>query len=97
MRAVRFHPSAREELIAAAGWYRERSQTAGAQFMSEIQHAVDRIAESPERYPSTPLPGVRRLVLLTFPFDLIFRLLDDHIEVIAIAHHSRRPSYWRTR
>jgi len=62
----------------------------------EVQHAVQRIGQSPERYAVTRMSR-RRFVLLNFPFDLVYRILEDRIEIIAVAHHSRRPGYWQRR
>ena len=97
MPSVEFHPTASVELDAATVWYLERSATAAAEFVREIEHAIERIAESPLRYPLTRL-GRRRFVLLNFPYDLIYRLRESAVvEIIAIAHHSRRPAYWKAR
>ena len=95
-RTVRFHPAARSELFAARDRYFDRSSTAAGKFVQEIEHAVARIQEAPERYPETRAHR-RRFVLLNFPFALVYRLTADEIEIIAVAHHSRRPGYWRTR
>ena len=32
-----------------------------------------------------------------FPCAIIYSLLDDEILVLAVAHHRRRPFYWRDR
>lgn len=96
MASLRFHPAAREELVAATDWYVERSGTAAAGFVREIERAISRIVEGPERYPLTRL-GRRRFVLLRYPYDIVYRLVRDEIEIVAIAHHARRPAYWRGR
>ncbi len=57
MTSVRFHPAADEELLEATEWYIERSPKAAAGFIREIEHALSRIAEAPERYPLTRLAG----------------------------------------
>lgn len=95
-RSVSFHPEARAELLSATDWYLERSHTAAAEFSAEIDHALERIQEAPERYPETRHRR-RRFVLLKFPFDLIYRIVSQDVEIIPVAHHSRRPGYWRTR
>ncbi|HUF07772.1 MAG TPA: type II toxin-antitoxin system RelE/ParE family toxin [Rhodothermales bacterium] len=95
-RSVSFHPEARADLLSATDWYLERSHTAASEFSAEIDHALVRIQEAPERYPETRYRR-RRFVLLKFPFDLIYRIVGEHVEIIAVAHHSRRPGYWRAR
>lgn len=96
MKRVRLHPLADEELLSATDWYLARSQTAALGFVREIEHAMERIADAPERYPSTRF-GRRRFVLLNYPFDVVYRIQPNEIEIIAIAHHARRPGYWRNR
>jgi len=77
-------------------WYVERSATAAASFVRAIEHALSRIAEGPERYPLTRL-GRRRFVLVNYPYDVVYRVGQTEVEIIAIAHHARRPAYWRSR
>ena len=49
MTSVEFHPAAGAELDAATDWYLSRSITAASAFIREIEHAIERIAESPFR------------------------------------------------
>lgn len=96
MAIVSFHPLANDELTAATEWYLARSYSAALRFAHEIQHAVERIAESPERYPLTRY-GRRRFVLISFPYDVVYRITASEIEIVAVAHHARRPGYWKAR
>jgi len=93
---VSFHPAARRELLKHSKWYVDRSLSAAAGFEREIDHAITRIIEAPERYPLTRR-GRRRFVLLEYPFDVIYRIRDRDVQIMAIAHHSRRPEYWLRR
>jgi hypothetical protein len=40
---------------------------------------------------------LRRALLTRFPFSLIFAEESDAILIVAVAHHKRRPDYWRMR
>ncbi len=31
------------------------------------------------------------------PYSIVFRLVDDEIFIVAIAHHVREPGYWAGR
>ena len=95
-RQVRIHPLAAAEADAAATWYIERSTLAAQGFVAELDLVIARVLTAPERWPAYEL-GTRRYVFPRYPFSLIYRLFDDYIEVIAIAHHSRRPGYWKRR
>ena len=35
--------------------------------------------------------------LRRFPFSLIYTVMGDQLRILAVAHHSRRPGYWRNR
>jgi plasmid stabilization system protein ParE len=96
MKRVRNHPSADADLLDATRWYVERSYSAASGFIREVEHAMNRIAETPNRYPRTRL-GCRRFVLMNYPYDIVYRELGDEIEIVAVAHHARKPMYWRRR
>lgn len=40
---------------------------------------------------------VRRVPLRHFPFLLVYREYPDNLEIVALAHTSRKPKYWRSR
>jgi plasmid stabilization system protein ParE len=94
--AVRFHPAAAEEAEAAYRWYAERSSAAAHGFREELRHAVEAVAEAPNRWPRYGA-RTRRYIFPRFPFSLIYRLRGNDVEVLAVAHGKRRPGYWRSR
>lgn len=96
LRRIGFHPEALAEAVAAAAWYRERSPAAGSAFQAEVDHAIDRILEAPKRY-SAYVDDTRRVLLRRFPYSVIYRIGDQGIEIVAVAHGRRRPDYWRHR
>lgn len=65
-------------------------------FLDEVEQAKRSIAERPRAWTEIE-PGVRQKVLHRFPFALIYEIDADEIRVLAVAHHSRRPGYWRDR
>ncbi|MDP6443620.1 MAG: type II toxin-antitoxin system RelE/ParE family toxin [Pirellulaceae bacterium] len=93
---IDLHPAAVDEARAAREWYAERSAAAGTAFMTELDNAIDRIRESPDRWPAD-LHETRRYLLKRFPYLVIYRLIEDRIQVIAVAHGKRKPGYWRHR
>jgi plasmid stabilization system protein ParE len=93
---LRFHPSAREELAAAARFYRNESPRLGRVFVAEVRASVKLITA----FPDSGSPGpddVRHVYLDRFPFTLVYRTDGSDVEVIAAAHQRRRPAYWRER
>ena len=95
-RQVDVHPAAVVEARAAAEWYRERSASAANAFLAEIDHAIERISQSPEMWPSY-VGGTKRFLLHRFPFSVIYREVFGSIQVVAVAHAKRRPGYWKSR
>jgi plasmid stabilization system protein ParE len=95
-RSVELHPEAVAEARAARLWYAERSVAAAEGFMTELDHAVASVAETPERWGTGP-HGTRRYHLRRYPYRLVYRLVTDAVQVIAVAHDRRRPGYWRAR
>ncbi len=95
-RQVQVHPKAVAEAREAAAWYRERSASAADAFLSELDRAVERIAEAPEM-PPRYVGGTRRFLLRHFPYSLVYREKAGTIEVVAIAHARRKPEYWKGR
>ena len=94
--AVRFHPEAVREAIAAYDWYAARSLTAARGFRDELGHAVDTVGDDPERWPRYG-DLARRYLFPRFPFSLIYRVRGKEVEVLAVAHGKRKPGYWRSR
>lgn len=93
---LEIHPAARAEIIAAEAWYAARSAAVAEDFLAELAAALDEIAEAPLAWPQYAADA-RRFVLRRFPFVMIFRTEPGVALVVAVAHTSRRPDYWRGR
>lgn len=100
MTLVRFHPAAGEEAEEASTWYFSERPALGLDFERELNAAIKLLREKP--IPSTihPVAGrleAKRIFLERFPYDLVFVERNDTIVVLAVAHQSRRPGYWKRR
>src|SRR5258708_3431342 len=93
---LRFFDEAAEEIEETAAWYGKRSGIARAEFLLEIDRALDAVLEAPLRWPSN-VDGTKRYVCRTFPYTLIYFVEDDIVFVVAVAHQKRKPRYWRDR
>jgi plasmid stabilization system protein ParE len=85
-----------EEAEAAARWYAGRSAAAAAGFLNEIDAAESAIARLPEAWPRFD-HGTRRYLLRRYPLSIIYRVESRRILIVAVAHGSRRPGYWKSR
>ncbi len=101
MRRIRIHHEAAEEAIEGAAWYERKRAGLGVEFSEALDAALDLLEDA--IVPLTQLPGeagargAKRLIFKRFPYDMIVCELADEIVVVAVAHHSRRPGYWRDR
>jgi len=77
-------------------WYRNRSESAEAGFLRELDHAIQQLIDAPAQWPRH-LAGTRRYVFPTYPYSLVYFLENHVIRVVAVAHDKRRPGYWRKR
>lgn len=91
------HPEAESDLRDAAGYYRERAGTALAQaFLAGFEHSIHLLLQHPT-LGALWLHGYRRLLMKHFLYGVIYVAVADEIRVLAVAHQSRRPGYWRKR
>jgi toxin ParE1/3/4 len=94
---VSFHPEARAEYLDALQWYIERSYQVGRSFQQEFGHCVALIESGPHQWPMFEDP-VRFVRLRRFPYVLYYeQVATEQVQVLAVAHASRRPGYWRHR
>ena len=98
---LRAEPEALEELQAAARWYEQRRDGLGFELLASVREATGRIRESPSsgspvRHVAPEL-GIRQLLLGRFPYAVVFIELAEELRILAFAHTSREPGYWRSR
>jgi len=94
---VGFHPEAREEYLSAIAWYVTHSEPIATAFQREVQGAIDQIQADPTRSPKFE-GEVRWVRLKRFPYVVYFEPLTTQVvQVLAVAHGSRAPGYWRSR
>ncbi len=96
MRSVLFHPEAEEEFIAAARFYEEHAEGLGRQFITEVQHTIERIVAHPESGARFSR-DLRRMLVERFPYAVLYRAEAEQILLVAVMHLHRRPGYWRRR
>jgi plasmid stabilization system protein ParE len=93
---LNFHEEAEQEFLAAAEWYLERSELAALNFVQQVTLALQLIADFPMRWPKY-FNSSRKFTLRRFPFLVVYRELPEKIQILAVAHGSRRPGYWKSR
>ena len=101
MPRLRVLRQAAEDAEAAAAWYEQERPGLGAEFFEAIEAGLDVIEDG--FLPLSPMPGIsgsqgaKRLILRRFPYDIVVVDRGNERLVVAFAHHSRKPGYWRDR
>lgn len=94
--SIVLRPAAQEEFDEAVDWYEQQSAGLGAEFISSVAEALDRISLTPEAYP-TVFPKMRRIVVRKFPYLIYYYVEPEQIVIIAIFHSKREPKIWQSR
>jgi toxin ParE1/3/4 len=96
VKSIRLSSEATTELVDSVNFYEKRLKGLGAAFVVEFERAVQLIQKHPE---SGRFLGNRFRQVLTnrFPYAIIYLERDQNIFVIAVAHTSRKPGYWKDR
>lgn len=91
-----FHPEAELEFIESAAWYESEVPGLGLGFGEEVEHVIQLLLDNPEL--GALVDGdIRHFVLRRFPFSVIYAVVGQLIYVLAVAHGSRAPGYWKSR
>lgn len=88
--------AAEEEYTQSLLWYAERDMEAARAFDAGFDLTLKEIAADPARFPACD-EHHRFVLIRRFPFRVIFRIVDESILIIAVAHTSRSPDYWTSR
>jgi toxin ParE1/3/4 len=87
---------AEDELSESVDFYERRQPGLGLEFASAARKAVQAIQADPDRCPLQKT-GARRFVMKRFPFVIHYIDLPDTVWIVAFAHSSRKPGYWKRR
>lgn len=91
-----------DDISASACRKRHRGSTArirtaapglGDEFLDQVAHAMNRLADNPE-LPLIYYRGFRRSLLQQFPHKLFYRLESSRVIVFRVLHASRDHSRW---
>ncbi|MFC5863485.1 type II toxin-antitoxin system RelE/ParE family toxin [Acidicapsa dinghuensis] len=96
MPRVTVHPEAENEIDQAFEWYWAQSRDAAADFLDELAIVQARIRRSPRQFPSVS-SSLRKATLHRYPYYLLFREVDEEVQILVVAHAKRRPGYWKKR
>jgi plasmid stabilization system protein ParE len=93
---LEFLPEATAEVECVTGDYEARVPDLGVRFREAVESACVAIVQHPFLWRERP-GGYRRVNLPGFPYYIAFILRQERVLIIAVAHASRHPDYWRSR
>lgn len=93
MKPVFIDSEAELKLADSVAFYEHRRPGLGLDFE---RAAVQTIQAAPEQWPLRK-EGTRRFVMERFPFVIHYADLPETVWILAFAHTSRKPGYWRRR
>ena len=88
-----FEEHARKELRDAISYYEAVDLELGNGFRAAIENTILLIRQFPNAWPQLSAT-TRRCRTKRFPYGLIYRINNNEIQILAVAHFSREPNYW---
>ena len=92
-----FHPEAEAEHLETVAYYETRRSGLGSHYLAAFEQALNAVRTDTHRFRIVQEPDIRRAPLVRFPLSIIYRKTSGRIEILAVAHHKRRPAYWIAR
>ena len=97
MNRVVHHSEAEAEFETAQLWYFSRSRRSAVRFTASVDRVVEQFRVQPDRFPAYDAE-FREAGMTDYPYSVIYRTLPSgDVQVVAVAHASREPGYWRDR
>ncbi len=96
MHEVIYHPDAEYEFLESAKYYEIQCIGLGYKYIFAIDNAIQDIISHPQAWQIIER-DIRRHQTKHFPYGIYYRILPDHIRILAVAHLHRDPDYWKTR
>jgi len=91
----RFLSPALVELCEAADFYESTVPGLGADFLDEVDAAIQRIIRFPEAWGRLGVE-YRRCTLRRFPYSVIYNIsAAQEVLIVSVFHQSREPQSWR--
>jgi toxin ParE1/3/4 len=95
VKPLRISPPASAEFTDAVRWYETKRLGLGAEFFDAVVGAAEFIRTHPTAAAASG--RTRSWPMARFPYRLVYRIREHDIYIVAIAHTSRKPGYWKRR
>ncbi len=95
-RPILAHPSVDDDLVEAARYYAAIDPDLAEDLLTRVEDAKRRIAATPKMHRII-WRDVRRTLVGRFDYGVFYRVLADHVQVLAVYHMKRDPAGWQQR
>ena len=89
-------PAAEEDYEEAYEWYYQQSERAAVGLERAVDVALEKVQTAPDRHPHCDLRH-QFVTMKPYPYRIVYRMDGGRAVIVAMAHGSRRPGYWRSR
>jgi len=96
MLSSRFHPAAEVEVLEAKSYIKIDDEEEAELFEQAFSTARDWAISQPLIFRCFE-EDFRKIKVGKFHYSLVFRIRGDEIQILAVAHMSRKPLYWKER
>jgi plasmid stabilization system protein ParE len=87
---VIFSPEALTDVFEAMEWYEEQQENLGNRFYEDLISTMGYTITHPHSF-SKKKDNFRELALTTFPYVIIYEIIDDIVIISAVFHSSQNP------
>lgn len=87
---------AESELDESIQYYEIQQKGLGKRFYSDFKNTLVRIQKFPKANQII-ISDIRRCLLKTFPYSIVYEIINNTIVIISISHQHRKPYYWKDR
>ncbi len=90
---VELLPEAQSDIRSTIAYYRTFSPALANTFMSSVSSTLLRLETFPQSGHLVG-PATRRIVIKNFPYGIFYRVENETIFVLSVAHLKRKPRDW---
>jgi len=98
---LRILDEAEAEMLHAVKWYENQQDGLGSIFLVRVARALIDVRKNPDRHVQVGKRrsgvAIRQRAMRKHPYSIIYEVHPGQVVVLAVAHASRRPNYWRRR
>lgn len=94
---ILFKPIALIDVDEAIAWYEKELKGLGYRFFSRLTESLEQLKTKPESYQII-YPPVRRILLKSFPYKILYLIQEPHaIVILGVIHTKRSNRYIKKR